>query len=49
VGKQNQLGTQTANFTVQKPLIIEGNPPLYMTLGDTIHMPIKTFVSQELP
>lgn len=48
VWPQNQLWTQTKNFVVQQPFIVEWNPPLYMTLGDTIHMPIKMFVAEDI-
>jgi uncharacterized protein YfaS (alpha-2-macroglobulin family) len=44
ISSDTRLGVATESITVTKDLIIETNPPLYLTLGDSIELPIKAIV-----
>lgn len=42
-----KLGTQTDTFVVKKNLIIEANPPLFVTIGDILKIPVKLIVPED--
>lgn len=48
ISSDTRLGVATESITVTKDLIIETNPPLYLTLGDSIELPIKAIVPWEI-
>lgn len=41
-----KLGVQDMNFIVKKDLIIEPNPPLFVTIGDALTIPVKVIVPE---
>lgn len=45
ITKDTRLGTARKTFISTKDLVIEPNPPQFMTLGDTIDLPVKIIVS----
>ena len=44
----SRLGTTTEEIIAKKPLIVETNPPLYLTIGDTLQIPVKMIVSEDI-
>lgn len=44
ITKDTRLGTARTSFTVSKDLIVEPNLPAFVTLGDTLKLPIKLIV-----
>lgn len=44
ITQDTRLGTATTWFVVKKDLIIEPNAPLFVTLGDSLKVPVKVLV-----
>ncbi len=47
ITKDTRLGTTRKTFITSKDLVIEPNPPLFMTLGDSIDIPVKAIVAPD--
>jgi uncharacterized protein YfaS (alpha-2-macroglobulin family) len=45
ISKDTRLGTMRKNIIAQKDLILEANAPAFVTLGDTIQVPVKVIAS----
>lgn len=44
ITKDTKLATTTSDITVKKELIIEANAPLFVTIGDSLQVPVKVVV-----
>lgn len=47
ISKDTHLGTTSDTFVVKKDLIIEANPPLFVTPGDTLQVPLKVISTKK--
>lgn len=47
ISKDTHLGTTTDTFVVKKDLIVEANPPLFVTPGDVIEVPLKVISTKK--
>jgi len=47
ISMDTKLGTKTSEFVVKKDLIIEANPPLFVTIGDELMVPVKLIVPSD--
>lgn len=47
ISKDTRLGTSQKSFKVSKNLVIEANPPSFVTLGDELQIPVKLIVAPE--
>lgn len=48
ITKTGRLGTATSQFTVTKPLLLEANLPLFLTVWDSLAVPVKVVASKEV-
>lgn len=48
ITKDTRIGTTRKDIVAKKDLVIEANAPLFMTLGDSLEVPVKVLVSPDV-